>query len=311
MRIIKMSVLVFVLVCFCAGCGFKKEEYQITTKIEGNGYIDVPNSAKEGQKVEVQIFPEAGHYLESIIVSGEEQTDNVKDEVYIIPEISGDVEIEVKFTPGVIYATEKPVIDGTIDASWEKAAKLYANQHLIEIPGEGKFQNTGYVSLMWDEQYLYLLGVVEDGDVSEEDRINFWISESFKGDLGENAYAPYSSDLSYGMYYSIVNPYGKQFLYYSDKGRPVDFSGVGGYICRTGTLNEDRGGYIVEIMIPKQSSAEWKAGHLLGFDVSIDTYYTGETERAIYNNQELYCYWNGAGAYWSDASKLGSLMLLK
>ena len=63
--------------------------------------------------------------------------------------------------------------------------------------------------------------------------------------------------------------------------------------------------------IPKQRPIEWSEGHFLGFDVSIDTHYTGDIGRAIYNGHELYCNWNGVGAYWEDARQLGKLRFCK
>lgn len=225
-----------------------------------------------------------------------------------------EAEVEENSNPNVAtYTNDKPNIDGKIDECWSKVRKLQVNNHYLQIEDSKKAQNTGYVSVMWDEQNLYLLGVVQDADVTKLDRINFWISETFI-ESSEGFKYPFSANPKYGMYYTCINPDGELFLYSSTEGRPVDFSKIEGYQCK-GSTSED--GYIVEVLIPKQSDAIWKEGHVLGFDVSIDTYYTGETLRGKWPTEEdgeyheLYCNWNGAGAYWEDASQLGKLEFIK
>lgn len=60
---------------------------------------------------------------------------------------------------------------------------------------------------------------------------------------------------------------------------------------------------------------DYKEGHHIGFDVSIDTYFALETERAEIATAEgvvqAYCNWNGQGKYWEEASALGNLKLAK
>lgn len=239
--------------------------------------------------------------------------DDVKTEIQINEEKNEIIEETSSIKAEITYATQKPIIDGERDECWDNADKLYTEGHILQInASDDVIQNKGYVSLLWDENNLYLLGVVDDVDITKYDRINFWIAETY---IEPNEVVPYTSDPSVGNYYSIVTPHNEQLLYESTEGKPVDFiNDIKGYECKTTRLIGETGdhvGYIVEMKIPKQSYADWKEGHLLGFDVSIDTYFSGETTRATYNDESMYCYWNGAGKYWEYASALGCLRFVK
>lgn len=222
---------------------------------------------------------------------------------------SDDGDETVPTRAGAMYAEVQPVIDGEIDDCWANTSKLYTDGNYVK----GSKQSHGYVSVMWDENNLYFLGVVDDVDITEKDCIAFWISETYhtsaiSSDNGVNSTVlPYSSNLSDGMYFSIVNPYGTQFVYTDGEGEPVnDFdTRVIGYECKTSQFDGDTKGYIVEMKIPKQSDAVYTEGHFMGFDVSIDTYFSNKEKR------DSYCNWSGIGQYWNYASDLGRLPLLK
>lgn len=95
---------------------------------------------------------------------------------------SNTITITVK-TPivGVEKAETAPAIDGKIDEAWANAVKLYANNVLTGTGGNGSNNCSGYVQLLWDENYIYALCDVTDnelvndgGDVYENDNVELY-----------------------------------------------------------------------------------------------------------------------------------------
>ena len=90
------------------------------------------------------------------------------------------------------YATVAPVIDGQIDEIWNHTA-----HQTISVPEEYEYDITGgYTAILWDETGYYLLAVVEDISLTENDpearnSVDFWFSEantktdSFSSDPGD------------------------------------------------------------------------------------------------------------------------------
>lgn len=209
----------------------------------------------------------------------------------------------------VEYAFEKPIIDGEIDECWDNIGRLFTDNNYREYNlNPSRRMSKGSVSLMWDEDNLYLLGVVEDVDIVEKDMISFWISETYIKPDEENLIA-YSDNPSEGMYFILTNPNGLNPIYTDGEGKPIDFpKTIEGYECKATVTGQK---YVVEIKMPIQSDIEWESGHLMGFDVSVDTYFSGEDKRGEDQKGSMYCNWNGEGAYWSYANCLGSLVLVK
>lgn len=310
--------------CFMIGCGNSEQQgnsFSIHVQETENGKVEVLSSAKEGENVTVTVQPDAGFYLERFSVNEESKLDEVENNVYIIREISADISINAVFEQCetcITYADKKPKIDGEIDECWENVSK----QNIERTPEyEGVHEaskpqgiSTGYIKLMWDEDNLYLLSEINDVDVTPYDRLNLWFSETYLENtckstasdyLSQNGGISYSSKVSDGKYYSIVNPYGQQLLCENPTTgvKPIDFANkVKGYECKC-TVTDT--GYIVEMKIPKQSEAVYEEGHAIGLDVSIDTYYTGQEERHSYA-----CLY-GKGKYWTYADHLEMAPLIK
>ena len=298
----------------CSVCGGEDPDYVFTYSIKVTnvkygpktalyGTATADETAEEGNDVPVTLKAESGCYLESFSVDGKDCMKDIVNNVYTIKNIQANVEIEVKFAPSVVYATQKPVIDGQIDDDWANASKLYTDNRYISGTGALQPQSHGYVSIMWDEEYLYFLAVVTDRDVCEMDCVNLWIAETYIESDQSIAYTPALSD---GRYYVVSNPdgvYKPCEEYWNDK----NYYG-GSYEIATNKISNAVGmatGYVVEVKMKKQTAGEYEQGHAIGFDVSIDTWFTGETERYDY------CNWMGVGHYWSDAAGLGKLILKK
>ncbi len=266
MKKLGLVMLVLCIICFSFGCGKGSEE-------EESSKDDKTNSKQE----------------ENIADNEDEEEEEA------IPE-----------RVGAMYAAVQPVIDGEIDDCWASASKLYTDGEYVK----GSKQSHGYVSVMWDENNLYFLGVVDDVDITERDLINFWISETYcsaavsEASSVNSSNIPYSNNPSDGMYYVLVNPYATQVSHMYQNGINFD-TDVSGFECKSTQFDGETKGYIVEVKIPRQSDTLYTEGHFMGFDVSIDTYFSNHTER------QSYCYWNGAGKYWTYATALGRLPFLK
>ena len=82
-------------------------------------------------------------------------------------------------TSTAAYATVAPVIDGQIDEIWNHTA-----HQTISVPEEYEYDITGgYTAILWDETGYYLLAVVEDISLTENDpearnSVDFWFSEA-------------------------------------------------------------------------------------------------------------------------------------
>ena len=85
------------------------------------------------------------------------------------------------------YAKSKPQIDGAIDELWATVPKIEA------INGDEEFgvEFGGYVKVLWDEEYLYILGDITDDTLATDEESNpsaesmdLWLSESNKGSDG-------------------------------------------------------------------------------------------------------------------------------
>ena len=267
------------------------------------GSATVAESGERGSNVPVTLKAEVGCYLEAFSVDGKNCLDDVVNDVYVINNIQANVEIEVKFAPSVVYANEKPVIDGQIDESWEKASKLYTdNEYSSTILAGRRPESHGYVSIMWDEEYLYFLAVVTDIDVCNGDVVNLWLSETYIEAEQEIGFSTFES----GKYYMLINPDGGFEEYYKYNSTVYDYEGrCQAVATKTVNLAGMTMGYVVEVRMKKQTTGEYAEGHAIGFDVSIDTWFTGETERYEY------CNWMGKGSYWRDAAGLGKLILKK
>jgi hypothetical protein len=186
----------------------------------------------------------------------------------------------------VVFVSEgnEPVIDGQLtDSVWENANMLTIDDNVQEY---------GYVRVLWSESGLYFGAEVFDDTVCAIDRINFWVAETAVA-YDENL--SYTPDASLGRYYLCVTPYA-QLLQYGD--------GVWSPAIRTIATTRTTEGYNVEVFIPKLSSVNFKEGHMIGLDVSIDYFNSVEEER------DFYVDWYGQGHYWSNPSALKAIELI-
>lgn len=189
------------------------------------------------------------------------------------------------------YATVAPVIDGQIDEIWNHTAR-----QTIAVPDDFEYDITGgYTSLLWDETGYYLLAVVEDISLTENDQearnsVDFWFSEantktdSFSTDSGDWHFCKASDGTE--CYYT-----GNENVY------KVAKSAV--------TTSED--GYIVELYVPYLGAKAPALGAKIGYTVSFndDTYNDGA--------RDGYVYWSvteDSDAYWEKTAALPDVELI-
>lgn len=189
------------------------------------------------------------------------------------------------------YATVAPVIDGQIDEIWNHTAR-----QTIAIPDDFEYDITGgYTSLLWDESGYYLLAVVEDMSLTENDlearnSVDFWFSEantktdSFSTDPGDWHFCK-SSDGTECYYTGNENVY------------KVAKSAV--------TTSVD--GYIVELYVPYLGAKAPALGTKIGYTVSFNDDVDNDGER------DGYVFWSvpeDSNAYWEKTSALPDVELV-
>ena len=189
------------------------------------------------------------------------------------------------------YATVAPVIDGQIDEIWNHTAR-----QAIAVPDDFEYDITGgYTSLLWDETGYYLLAVVEDISLTENDQearnsVDFWFSEantktdSFSTDSGDWHFCKASDGTE--CYYT-----GNENVY------KVAKSAV--------TTSED--GYIVELYVPYLGAKAPALGAKIGYTVSFNDDTDNDGVR------DGYVYWSvteDSDAYWEKTAALPDVELI-
>ncbi len=188
------------------------------------------------------------------------------------------------------YAGIKPVIDGKIDAIWDATAAQESTW-----PGDRDGEGiSGYTKILWDEDNLYFLGVVNDPTTLQEanptttDSIDFWVSETYSDEMG------YPLEGDYQLALSPYNTYGGN--------KAPDL------VNETGAVINGDGTYVVEFSIPWQTQGLTPAaGHVIGYNASFNNDLEGDGARDSWTS---WVEWTNM-PYWSDTMWLGHVELVK
>ena len=188
-------------------------------------------------------------------------------------------------------ATIKPEIDGVIDQVWGDADRMYGSYWGDTTEGlENLSIVNSYASLMWDADGLYLLGVMYDTTVPEEDidarnSIDFWVSETYTADT--------VFDSADGDWHYCKASTGEEVYY-----------------CGNETVYEEAttavavydDHYVVEIFCPWQTEGFAPAiGTKIGFTVSFND------DIDLDGGRDSYAYWEtteDSGSYWAETRAL-------
>lgn len=144
-------------------------------------------------------------------------------------------------TAKAVYGT--PKIDGEIDAVWDKAEKINVNNFVVAWQGA-----TSNVSLMWDEDYLYILYAVKD----------LALNADSADIIGQDSVEAFVKDGDITHVYRVGH---KNAAEYGDGGAPDST-----FVSAVKLVS---GGYVVEMAIPLQDSAA-KNGTVVSFDAQVN-----------------------------------------
>lgn len=194
-------------------------------------------------------------------------------------------------------ATTKPVIDGKIDAIWASDDRMYGTVYGDTAEGlENPYIVNSYASLCWDEDGLYLLGVMYDKTIPENDTearnsIDFWVSETCSD---ESAY------LEDGDWHYCKASDGTE-KYYTGNESVYDEA------VTAVKVYDDF--YVVEIFCPWQTEGFSPAvGDQIGFTVSFND------DIDMDGTRDMYSYWattEASGAYWEQTMALPRITLVE
>jgi len=189
-----------------------------------------------------------------------------------------------------VSAEAAPIIDGIKDDVWSSTYELTID--------EGNSDVVAYVSILWNEAGLYFFAEIFDSTTNVSDRCNFWVSERLYN---------YSPSMIYpeteGAYYLCLNPHGENQYYLPGSiaaDKYVDMTGK----YQVATQVYDVEGYAIELYVPVFGNTAFTHLHSIGFNVSVDDYYTADSER------ESYIYWAAIGKYWENPSATAEVVLL-
>ncbi len=289
-----MSLFLIGTMLLCAGCN-----------ADGEGGDNTPETVAvqffaNGKRIETKIV-EKGSTITSFPEVKIEETDffgyNVEwfdenAEPIVFENITSNIKayaIATKYQKTVQYTAQyaetAPVIDGTIDAVWDNAQKF----NVVNLYTEGVGQAKGKVSVMWRENGLYFLGIMEDELVVDNDACNFWVCET-----ATDMAADYSQNPADGRYAVCIGSNCQDVW-------NTGILRVPNVECKTQLTD---GGWVIEVYVPRLSAGGFTENAYIGFDCSIDSY-SGNTDR------DSYCNWYGQGWYWSNVSALYKLQLKK
>ena len=172
--------------------------------------------------------------------------------------------------------TGTPVIDGVMEELWNGAS----NKIAIEMTNEGDAGRnaTGYARMMWDSQYLYVLGYVNDRTLStyEPTDSTWWASDSFEIFLDErNAHNTVKNEISQirvsrqgtlsGMLMSTA---------VNREGVLAEYGGTKWAAKNVGSS----GDYVIELAIPWTRISSPSAGTQIGTEFQINDVYDGASK---------------------------------
>ncbi|SFC74402.1 endo-1,4-beta-xylanase [Alkalibacterium subtropicum] len=181
-----------------------------------------------------------------------------------------------------VYGT--PEINAEADEIWESAPELDVSRYQSAWQGA-----TGHGRVLWDENNLYILVEVSDGDL-DISAVNPWEQDSvevFVNETGEET----------STYIDGVGQY--RVNYENDASfNPAAYSE--GFVSAARVTN---GGYVVEMAIPWKGVTP-ESGHTLGFDIQVNDGEEGSRVSAAT--------WNDmTGQGFQDPSVFGFLTLVK
>lgn len=191
------------------------------------------------------------------------------------------------------YANVKPVLDGEIDAAWD-VTPAQESEYLGDMDGEGI---SGYTKLLWDEEYLYFLAVVQDETMlqaaapSTTDSIDLWVSETYSADP-DGFPEP-------GDYIVSISPYNTLGGYY------IGSEAAQSKVEFAAKMVDDKS-YVVEVKMPWLTEGfEAKAGVEIGYNVSFNNDLDGDGARDSWVSWQDY---NGR-PYWANTGSLNTVAL--
>ena len=213
----------------------------------------------------------------------------------VLASMTVSVAAEDEYAATAREATIKPVIDGVIDDVWVAADKMYGTEYGGELTNDNIVAS--YASLMWDDEGLYLLGVMYDVtypevgvDTGARNSIDLWVSETYTDDTA------YSAD---GDWHYCKASTGEE-VYYTGNETVYDEATTAVQIY------DDH--YVVEIFCPWQTEGyNPEIGGFLGFTVSFNDDANGDGER------DMYSYWKTtefSEAYWSETMALPKIQFV-
>lgn len=178
-------------------------------------------------------------------------------------------------------------IDGTIDDAWTGG---FTFRMQYELDGKAMSVDPAEAKVMWDANGLYFMAKVYDNTIVDADRVDFWVSETYRsrGDHG------FSKDASAGEYVLGLR-------------NDLVFRNVADGYDATEDCNfavaKYQGYYVVEAYMPKMSEGEYQDGHVIGLEICTNHYDEGTSR--------LFCVpWNVQGSYWETPTALNQVTLL-
>ncbi len=197
------------------------------------------------------------------------------------------------------YATKKPQIDGIVDDIWDTTEAMYAlvyeNDQWTLTDLKDIDVATGYTKVLWTEDTLYLLAVIDDVTMDSDAQsttngINFWVSETYSEQTDFNQVP--------GDWHIFCNADGGTNYYTGNKD-----------VYTQAEMAADRtaDGYIVEVAVPVLTeNFTYSANHKIGYNISVDDDADADNSRDTFTTWQTY----DGRAYWSDPSTLNTVALL-
>lgn len=300
------------------------KEYSATVGvIRGKGQVVFDKEKiNDGASLTITVKPDYGNKVKIFKINNIDYTEKLKDNAFVIDNITSDIVVDVQFEElegyvSYVAAENVPVIDGEIDNIWDTSYTFSVkNQHLDN--GDEIYEDTSYVNVLWNENGLYYLCYVYDGDLVYGDVCNLWVSEVYSSEphlrdpiTGEWSLVNYSANPEDGTYAITAAADGNNYVY-------TGFDVSEYWTCAAQITDF---GYILEIFMPRVGKTPLTAGASIGFDVSIDYYSTGGNGRDYYANWNGYVLkdegpscpvegWLTSHGYWTCPAALKEIILL-
>jgi len=185
--------------------------------------------------------------------------------------------------PVAQYAKVVPNIDGEIDDVWNTTDAIYASY------GADTEHANGYAKILWTENTLYLMAVVNDtttnvGSDNTANQACFWVSET----------ASFAQQYGGGDWNVSINQDGV-YDYYSG----INLGDIASYSSKI-----TDSGYVVELAVPIQTeSFNYSNNAKIAFAISIEDDVDGD------NSRDFVCA-SQVADYWSNAARLNRITLV-